>query len=237
MGFLKKAGRVEAQLLHERCPRGRTQVLLVGLSIVVTMTEMVGIPASTFDDQPGPAAVAAPRPAGSRAVGSRTFTPRAVYLAGPSGFFEAGRQWHRQVVLPAVTAAGLIPKDPWSGPSPIADVLATMEYGLERRLALQAANLDQGRSDLELLNDSEAVLASLDGQDVDSGTAVEIGYGFARGLLIVGLRTDSRRCADNEGSTVNLMIETCITDSGGILTDSLPEAVAFIADRLGARSR
>ena len=137
----------------------------------------------------------------------------------------------------AVTAAGLIPKDPWSGPSPIADVLAIMEYGLERRLALQTANLDQGRYDLELLEDSEAVVASLDGQDVDSGTAVEIGYGFARGLLIVGLRTDSRRCADNEGSTVNLMIETCIADSGGILTDSLPEAVAFIADRLGARSR
>ena len=140
------------------------------------------------------------------------------------------------MVLPAVKAAGLIPRDPWSGPSPIADVLDTMEYGLERRFALSAANLDQGRYDLELLEDSEAVLASLDGQDVDSGTAVEIGYGFARGLLIVGLRTDSRRCSDNEGSTVNLMIETCIADSGGILTDSLHEAVTYIADRLAASS-
>ena len=135
-----------------------------------------------------------------------------------------------------MTAAGLIPRDPWSGPSPIAEVLDTMEYGLERRFALGAANLDQGRYDLQLLEDSEAVLASLDGQDVDSGTAVEIGYGFARGLLIVGLRTDSRRCSDNEGSTVNLMIETCIADSGGILTDSLHEAVAYIADRLAASS-
>lgn len=157
----------------------------------------------------------------------------AVYLAGPSGFFEAGLRWHREVVVPAVAAAGLAAQDPWSGPSPIADVLATMEYGPERRSALRDANLEQGRANLQLIRESRAVLASLDGQDVDSGTASEIGYAFARGLLIVGLRTDIRRCSDNEGSTVNLMIETCILDSGGVLTSSLSEAVAFIGDRLG----
>jgi nucleoside 2-deoxyribosyltransferase len=187
--------------------------------------------ASTSDERQRRAGITSLRRATPRAA-----TPRAVYLAGPSGFFEAGRQWHRQVVLPAVRAAGLIPRDPWSGPSPLTEILATMEYGPDRRSALRAANLDQGRYDLELIEDSEAVLASLDGQDVDSGTAVEIGYGFARGLLIVGVRTDSRRCSDNEGSTVNLMIETCIADSGGILTDSLQEAVRFIAGRLAANS-
>lgn len=180
--------------------------------------------------------ITASTPAGSRREatmgGPPAARPGAVYLAGPSGFFEAGRQWHRNVVLPAVTAAGLVPKDPWAGPSPITDVLATMHDGPERRSALHEANLAQGRYDLEMIEDSQAVLASLDGQDVDSGTALEIGYGFARGLLIVGLRTDIRRCSDNEGSTVNLMIETCIADSGGILTDSLHEAVTFIAGRL-----
>jgi nucleoside 2-deoxyribosyltransferase len=159
---------------------------------------------------------------------------RAVYLAGPSGFFDAGLLWHRDVVLPAVLAAGLEPKDPWSGPSPIADVLARMDYGAPRRAALQEANLEQGRRNLRLVDEARAVLASLDGQDVDSGTALEIGYAFARGLLIVGLRTDIRRCSDNEGSIVNLMVETCITDSGGILTGSLTEAVAFVAAHLGA---
>ncbi len=162
----------------------------------------------------------------------RDVTPRAVYLAGPSGFFEAGLQWHRNVVIPAVVGAGLAVKDPWSGPTPILDVLQRMDFGLERRAALREANLTQGRYDLGLIDESEAVLASLDGQDVDSGTALEIGYGFARGLLIVGLRTDVRRCSDNEGCTVNLMIEACIVDSGGILTDSLADAVAFLADRL-----
>jgi len=156
-----------------------------------------------------------------------------VYLAGPSGFFEAGQLWHRTVVVPKVVAAGLVPIDPWSNQSAITKVLDAMPYGPERRDALQEANLTQGRYDLRLITQSEAILASLDGQDVDSGTAVEIGYGFARGLLIVGLRTDIRRCSDNEGSVVNLMIETCAVDSGGVITASLDEAVAFIADRLG----
>jgi nucleoside 2-deoxyribosyltransferase len=156
-----------------------------------------------------------------------------VYLAGPSGFFAAGLLWHNTVVVPTVRAAGLIPKDPWSGESAIANVMEAMEYGAERRAALQEANRQQGRYDLALIDESEAILASLDGPDVDSGTAVEVGYGFAKGLLIVGLRTDTRRSSDNEGGIVNLMIETCIMDSGGMLTESLHEAVAFLAERLG----
>ncbi len=160
---------------------------------------------------------------------------RAVYLAGPSGFFEAGLLWHNTVVIPKVIAAGLVPKDPWSGPSVITEIKQTMEYGSERQSALGQANLDQGRADLALIDESQAVLASLDGQDVDSGTALEIGYGFARGLLIVGVRTDLRMCADNEGGMVNLMIETCIADSGGLLTTSLDEAIAFLAERFSHR--
>jgi nucleoside 2-deoxyribosyltransferase len=162
---------------------------------------------------------------------------RAVYLAGPSGFFDAGLLWHRQVVLPEVEAAGLTARDPWSGPSAIAAILAGMEYGAPRRSALEEANLHQGRRNLRLIDESRAVLASLDGQDVDSGTALEIGYAFAKGLLIVGLRTDIRRCSDNEGSVVNLMVETCITESGGILTGSLAEAVAFLSDHLDTTPR
>jgi nucleoside 2-deoxyribosyltransferase len=158
---------------------------------------------------------------------------RAVYLAGPAGFSDSGRLWHETVLVPAVLAAGLVPKDPWAGPSPITDVLESLPYGHELREALQAANLKQGRIDLDLVDQSEAVLACLDGPDVDSGTAVEVGYAFARHKLIVGLRTDIRRSADNDGSLVNLMVETCIFDSGGILTASIGEAVAYLSEKLG----
>lgn len=166
----------------------------------------------------------------------RPVTPGAVYLAGPSGFFEAGRRWHEEVVVPAVRAAGLVPRDPWAGPSPLADLPAD-EDSPARRQWLRQANLLQGRRDLELIDESEAVLASLDGPDVDSGTAVEIGYAFARGRLVVGVRTDLRRCGDNDGASVNLMIETCIADSGGVLHTSLDAAVAFLAARLARGAR
>ena len=57
----------------------------------------------------------------------------------------------------------------------------------------------------------------LDGVDVDSGTAAEIGYAFARGKLIVGYRGDFRLSADNEGGTVNLQVEYFIRESGGTI--------------------
>lgn len=163
--------------------------------------------------------------------------PFTVYLAGPSGFSDPGLMWHNGVLVPKTIAAGLVPKDPWANQSAIGDVLASMDFGPERRTALQVANLEQGRYDLSLIEESRAILAVLDGQDVDSGTALEIGYGFARGLLIVGLRTDIRRCSDNEGSEVNLMIETCIADSGGIFTTDVDEAIAHVALMLEAPGR
>ncbi len=56
---------------------------------------------------------------------------------------------------------------------------------------------------------SDMIVAVIDGTDVDSGTAWEIGYAFARGIPVLGLRTDFRTLGI-EG-TVNLMIERSIT--------------------------
>ena len=43
---------------------------------------------------------------------------------------------------------------------------------------------------------STAVLAVLDGPDPDSGTCWEAGYAYAKGLPVVGLRTDWRPAED-----------------------------------------
>lgn len=48
------------------------------------------------------------------------------------------------------------------------------------------------------------VLVILDGADADSGSCFEVGYAFAKGLPIVGLRTDFRGSGDHLG--MNLMI-------------------------------
>lgn len=55
--------------------------------------------------------------------------------------------------------------------------------------------------DLHYLESSKAVIALLDGCDVDSGTAVEVGYAYAMKKEIYGLLTDRRKW-DNTGSQV-----------------------------------
>ena len=59
-------------------------------------------------------------------------------------------------------------------------------------------------------NDSASLLvANLDGIDVDSGTAWEIGYAFSRKKVIIGIRTDLRAFSPTE--PVNLMIlQSCV---------------------------
>ena len=154
---------------------------------------------------------------------------RGVYLAGPSGFNAAGLLWHNSILVPATWEAGLIALDPWKDQSALHDVLTSMPWGPERKAVLEQANLVQGRLDLAMVDAGAAVLASLDGPVVDDGTAVEIGYAHARGKLIVGLKTDIRKSSDNEAALVNLMIETCVADSGGIMTDDVDEAIAHVA--------
>lgn len=57
------------------------------------------------------------------------------------------------------------------------------------------------------INSSNIILAVLDGVDVDSGTAWEIGYAYAKGKPIIGLRTDFRSLSDG---IVNLMVEMTV---------------------------
>jgi nucleoside 2-deoxyribosyltransferase len=57
------------------------------------------------------------------------------------------------------------------------------------------------------VDSADIVIAVLDGVDVDSGTAWEIGYAYAREKPVIGLRTDFRTMSDG---IVNLMVEMSI---------------------------
>jgi len=65
------------------------------------------------------------------------------------------------------------------------------------------------------------MLAVLDGTDVDSGTAAEIGYAAALNKKICGYRGDFRKSGDNEGSVINLQVEYFILSSGGQIVSDL----------------
>jgi len=56
------------------------------------------------------------------------------------------------------------------------------------------------------------VVALLDGPQVDDGTAWEIGYAHARGIPVIGIRTDFRQAGDVPGASVNAMIHASCED-------------------------
>ncbi len=62
--------------------------------------------------------------------------------------------------------------------------------------------------DIDKLSKSDIVVALLDGQDVDSGTCIELGYAHALGKKIFGLITDfrARFTKDDEPHRPNLMV-------------------------------
>ena len=63
--------------------------------------------------------------------------------------------------------------------------------------------------DIKALNKADIVVASLNGVDVDSGTAFELGYAFAKGKKLFGLHTDFRTFSPT--SDVNLMLlKSCV---------------------------
>ncbi|AEA46496.1 nucleoside 2-deoxyribosyltransferase [Archaeoglobus veneficus] len=62
--------------------------------------------------------------------------------------------------------------------------------------------------DLSALKGCDAVVAVLDGECIDSGTAFELGYAYAMGKPIIGIKTDYRTFSSIEG--LNLMIEVAV---------------------------
>jgi nucleoside 2-deoxyribosyltransferase len=157
-----------------------------------------------------------------------------VYLAGPDGFTPVGLAWHRATLIPAVQAAGLVPLSPWSNLADQFEAVAAMDLGPERTAAYRDLNRRAGAANAAMIIQSAGVLAVLDGTDVDSGTASEVGFAAGNGKAIVGLRSDLRRTGDNDASMVNLQVQYFIESSGGTILTDLDEAVEALAVLVGS---
>jgi nucleoside 2-deoxyribosyltransferase len=155
-------------------------------------------------------------------------SPR-IYVASPLGFTTAGRLYNDTVLLPAVRSAGFEPLDPWDLAPEIQTVFELDRNDPERSRLLGETNRLVGRRNAEMIRGADGILAVLDGNDVDSGTAAEIGYAAALHRPVIGLRADLRLTGDNEATLVNLQVEWFIVESGGNITTSLDEALARLA--------
>jgi nucleoside 2-deoxyribosyltransferase len=153
-----------------------------------------------------------------------------VYLAGPFGFTEAGRRFHHEVLIPAVRAAGLEPLDPWDLDPAIQAALELPADAPGRIERLVEANQAIGARNAALIEAAAGVLAVLDGADVDSGTAAEVGYAAALRRPVVGVRLDLRRTGENDATIVNLQVEWFIRTTGGDVGRDLDEAIARLAE-------
>lgn len=143
------------------------------------------------------------------------------YVASPFGFSEAGRLFY-EVLKELIAEAGFEIRDPWTlTPKEQIDSVQELPYGQEKKEACKQMNRTIGENNLSAIDESNFIIAVLDGTDVDSGVAVEIGYGLGRKeITIIGYRNDFRVSGENEETTVNLQVEHCINISGGeIVTD------------------
>ena len=113
-----------------------------------------------------------------------------IYLAGPL-FTSAEQAWNADMAL-RLRAAGhevFVPQDQDTGPT---DAVAIFQHDL--------AHLDW----------CEVVVAFMDGEDPDSGTAWECGWAYARSKPVIMVRTDFRGL-DQTPAPYNLMLSASAT--------------------------
>ena len=147
------------------------------------------------------------------------------YVASPLGFSESGRAYHAERYLPAL-AEHVDPIDPW-GLSLPAEFEAAREAGREHAFAIEV-----GERNANAIRGARLLIAQLDGQEVDAGTAAEVGYAAALGLPCLGVRSDLRRSGE-PGMRVNLQLEAFIVLSGGFIARSLDDLVGRLAQLRG----
>ncbi len=149
--------------------------------------------------------------------------PKRLYIASPLGFSEAGRIAYPRV-LRTVKSAGYAVLDPWTlTPKEWIDAVISMPEGPKRKKGWERLNKLIGHNNSRAIQQSDGIVAVLDGVDVDSGVAAEVGYGAALEKRILGYRGDFRLTGENEGAVVNLQVEYFIRLHNGIVVRTLDE--------------
>ena len=154
--------------------------------------------------------------------------PRA-YLASPLGF--AGSTQGFMVELEQALAPIVTLDNPWRLETVARAEFAAADARRDRHehvAAWHALNHRIAAANEDAIRGAEWLIAVLDGVDVDSGTAAEIGYAYALGKRIWGLRTDFRTTGDNPGSTVNLQVQYFIEASGGEIVTTVEALLASL---------
>ena len=149
---------------------------------------------------------------------------KSIYLAGNLGFSESGRDFMYDKLMPAIKRAGYDVLDPWKyGEQLINPILELPDCHPKKAGRFRRANIIIGAQNEKLIRHSDGVIAVLDGPDVDSGTAAEIGFAYGIKKKTIGYRSDFRLSSENIAAKINLQVEYFIERNGGKIVRSLGE--------------
>ena len=143
--------------------------------------------------------------------------PRTVYIAGPL-FSEQDRMLLLQIEK-SFTEHGISCFVPHREVGDLAVLREELGAELSRSLIFD--------SDIDGVEECIVVCALLDGPDVDSGTAAEMGFAHALGRPVFGLCTDGFR----RGKTMNNVIWG-ICESGARIYTKIPDLTKAVAEHV-----
>ncbi|MEW6237690.1 MAG: nucleoside 2-deoxyribosyltransferase [Candidatus Omnitrophota bacterium] len=153
-----------------------------------------------------------------------------IFLASPLGFAESTRAF-LGVLRTKLESLGYDVVDPWSSSTDLEEELRKADRLTDpqtRDQEFHRVSMRIAERNAQLLRSCGGVLAVLDGVDVDSGTASEIGFAFGLGDKVInGYRGDFRRSGENDGVEVNLQVQYWIERSGGRIVHSVEELNAL----------
>ncbi|HRA47858.1 MAG TPA: nucleoside 2-deoxyribosyltransferase [Thermomicrobiales bacterium] len=155
-------------------------------------------------------------------------TKTRIYLASPLGFAESTRGFMVDLIADLATVVTVV--NPWDDTTygPAMQAAHALTDITARKAAFHAANLGIGAKNERMIRSVDRLVAVLDGIDVDSGTAGEMGFAYGLGKPVYGLRTDWRMTGDNEAAGVNLQLRYFIEESGGSYHTSISSLIAAL---------
>jgi len=147
-----------------------------------------------------------------------------VYLASPLGFSPEKRPYLDKIKQ-ALVSQGVTVFCPWEQTTfnDAIDQSHTIADHDQRVETFWQIASGIGEINENGIRSCDVLLAVLDGAEVDSGTASELGFASALGKTCYGLRTDKRNCGDFVGLPINLQLMRWIERSGGRLFRSIEE--------------
>jgi nucleoside 2-deoxyribosyltransferase len=153
------------------------------------------------------------------------FRQMKIYLASPLGFAESTRLFMEHLAERLRQYAEVL--NPWDQTElgQQYEAVNHLPTHQERITRYQEINTQIGALNAQMVREADTIVAVLDGVDVDSGTAAEIGYGYGLGKRLFGLRTDIRQSGENEGGLVNLQVRYFIDHSGGTVVTTVDELI------------